>query len=225
MAAKVLVVDDDKKITALLRRSLIFEGYDVEVAGNGEEGLRLAAAWQPDLVLLDVMMPGLDGWEVCRRLRIAGPGLPVLMLTARDEVNDRVKGLDLGADDYLVKPFALEELMARVRALLRRKGPGETAVAALTFEDLILDHTTREVKRGDRDIQLTAKEFELLSLLMEHPRQVMTRDLIMERVWGYDFAGESNVLEVYVAMLRQKLEEGGERRLIHTVRGVGYVIR
>lgn len=225
MAAKVLVIDDDRKITALLRRSLIYEGYDVEVAGNGEEGLRLAAAWQPDLVLLDVMMPGLDGWEVCRRLRTAGPGLPVLMLTARDEVNDRVKGLDLGADDYLVKPFALEELLARVRALLRRKGPGETAVQALTLADLTLDHTTREVKRGGRDIQLTAKEFELLSLFMEHPRQVLTRDLIMERVWGYDFAGESNVLEVYIAMLRQKLEEGGESRLIHTVRGVGYVIR
>jgi two-component system response regulator MprA len=225
MAAKILVIDDDKKITAFLRRSLVFEGYDVQVAGNGEEGLKLAASWQPDLVLLDVLMPGMDGWEVCRRLRGAGPDLPVLMLTARDEVADRVKGLDLGADDYLVKPFALEELMARVRALLRRKGEGKAAVQALAYEDLTLDHTTREVRRGQREIQLTVKEFELLTLFMEHPRQVLTRDLIMERVWGYDFSGESNVLEVYIGMLRQKLEEGGERRLIHTVRGVGYVIK
>lgn len=186
--------------------------------------MRLAASWLPDLVLLDVLMPGLDGWEVCRRLRAAG-GVPVLMLTARDDVSDRVKGLDLGADDYLVKPFALEELLARVRALLRRKKPGEPVLQPLVYEDLVLDHTSREVRRGDRLIQLTAREFDLLALLLENPRQVLTRDLIMERVWGYDFSGESNVLEVYIGMLRQKLEEAGERRLIHTRRGVGYVLK
>lgn len=224
MTAKILVIDDERRITALLRRTLVFEGYEVQVAGGGEEGLRLAASWQPDLVLLDVLMPGLDGWEVCRRLRAAG-GVPVLMLTARDEVSDRVKGLDLGADDYLVKPFALEELLARIRALLRRKKPGEPVLQPLVYEDLVLDHTTREVRRGDRLIQLTAREFDLLALLLENPRQVLTRDLIMERVWGYDFSGESNVLEVYIGMLRQKLEEAGERRLIHTRRGVGYVLK
>ena len=206
MTAKILVIDDDRRITALLRRTLVFEGYEVQVAGGGEEGLRLAASWLPDLVLLDVLMPGLDGWEVCRRLRAAG-GVPVLMLTARDDVSDRVKGLDLGADDYLVKPFALEELLARVRALLRRKKPGEPVLQPLVYEDLVLDHTSREVRRGDRLIQLTAREFDLLALLLENPRQVLTRDLIMERVWGYDFSGESNVLEVYIGMLRQKLEE------------------
>lgn len=224
MAAKILVIDDDRRITALLRRALVFEGYEVQVAGGGEEGLRLAASWLPDLVLLDVLMPGMDGWEVCRRLRAAG-GVPVLMLTARDEVSDRVKGLDLGADDYLVKPFALEELLARVRALLRRKKPGEAVLQPLVYDDLVLDHATREVRRGDRLIQLTAREFDLLALLLENPRQVLTRDLIMERVWGYDFSGESNVLEVYIGMLRQKLEEAGERRLIHTRRGVGYVLK
>ncbi len=224
MTAKILVIDDDRRITALLRRTLVFEGYEVQVAGGGEEGLRLAASWLPDLVLLDVLMPGLDGWEVCRRLRAAG-GVPVLMLTARDDVSDRVKGLDLGADDYLVKPFALEELLARVRALLRRKKPGEPVLQPLVYEDLVLDHTSREVRRGDRLLQLTAREFDLLALLLENPRQVLTRDLIMERVWGYDFSGESNVLEVYIGMLRQKLEEAGERRLIHTRRGVGYVLK
>lgn len=224
MTAKILVIDDDRRITALLRRTLVFEGYEVQVAGGGEEGLRLAASWLPDLVLLDVLMPGLDGWEVCRRLRAAG-GVPVLMLTARDDVSDRVKGLDLGADDYLVKPFALEELLARVRALLRRKKPGEPVLQPLVYEDLVLDHTSREVRRGDRLIQLTAREFDLLALLLENPLQVLTRDLIMERVWGYDFSCESNVLEVYIGMLRQKLEEAGERRLIHTRRGVGYVLK
>lgn len=224
MTARILVIDDDKRITALLRRSLVFEGYDVQSAGGGEEGLKIAASWRPDLVVLDVLMPGLDGWEVCRRLR-AGSDLPVLMLTAKDEVADRVKGLDLGADDYLVKPFALEELLARVRALLRRKKPGETVLQALSHADLILDHASREVRRGGRPVQLTAKEFDLLALFMEHPGQVLTRDLIMERVWGFDFSGESNVLEVYIGMLRQKLEEDGEKRLIQTVRGIGYVLK
>ncbi|NLI13631.1 response regulator transcription factor [Pelotomaculum propionicicum] len=222
--SKILVIDDDKRITALLRRSLVFEGYDVQAAGGGEEGLRLAASWQPDLVILDVLMPGLDGWEVCRRLR-AVSDLPVLMLTARDEVADRVKGLDLGSDDYLVKPFALEELLARVRALLRRKKPGKEEMLPLSYDDLVLDYMTREVRRGDRPLYLTAKEFELLALFMEHPRQVLTRDLIMDRVWGADFLGESNVLEVYIGMLRQKLEESGGERLIKTVRGVGYVLK
>lgn len=224
MTPKILVIDDDRKITALLRRTLVFEGYDVQTARGGEEGLRIAASWQPDLVLLDVLMPGMDGWEVCRRLRAAGE-IPILMLTARDEVSDRVRGLDLGADDYLVKPFALEELLARLRALLRRKKPGEAMLQSLVYDDLTLDHTTREVRRGGRVIQLTAREFDLLALLMEHPRQVLTRDLIMERVWGFDFSGESNVLEVYIGMLRQKLEEAGEKRLVHTLRGVGYVLK
>lgn len=224
MTEKILVIDDDPKITALLRRSLVFEGYDVQAARGGEEGLRLAASWQPHLVILDVLMPGLDGWEVCRRLR-AVSDLPVLMLTARDEVADRVKGLDLGSDDYLVKPFALEELLARVRALLRRKKTDKVELEPLSFGDLVLDYITREVRRGDRQIYLTAKEFDLLSLFMEHPRQVLTRDLIMDRVWGADFFGESNVLEVYIGMLRQKLEECGGERLIKTVRGVGYVLK
>lgn len=224
MTAKILVIDDDKKITALLRRTLVFEGYDARTAGGGEEGLRTALSWQPDLVVLDVLMPGLDGWEVCRRLRALGD-LPILMLTARDEVADRVRGLDLGADDYLVKPFALDELLARVRALLRRKKPGETSLRPLAYAGLTLDPASREVRSGSRPVHLTAKEFELLSLFLEHPGQVLTRDQIMDRVWGIDFCGESNVLEVYVGMIRQKLEEGGEKRLLQTVRGVGYVLR
>jgi len=224
MRAKILVVDDDKKITALLRRSLVFEGYDVRAAAGGEEGLRIAASWNPGLVVLDVLMPGLDGWEVCRRLR-AGGNIPILMLTARDEVADRVKGLDLGADDYLMKPFALEELLARIRALLRRKKPGEATLQPLNYAGLVLDHTTREVRRDGRPVHLTAREFDLLALFMEHPGQVLTRDLIMERVWGLDFEGESNVLEVYIGMLRQKLEDGGGKRVIQTVRGVGYVLK
>lgn len=222
---KILVVDDDRKITALLRRSLVFEGYDVQAAAGGEEGLRMAASWLPDLMVLDVLMPGLDGWEVCRRLRAAGSEIPVLMLTAKDEIADRVKGLDLGADDYLVKPFALEELLARVRALLRRRKPGDTPLQALTFADLTLDHATREVRRGKRAIQLTAREFDLMALFIANPNQVLTRDKIMDRVWGFDYSGESNVLEVYMGLLRQKLEEGGEPRLLHTVRGVGYVLK
>jgi len=225
MATKILVIDDDEKITSLLRRSLVFEGYDVETAEGGEEGLGIAASWKPDLVILDVLMPRVDGWEVCRRLR-AEDSLPILMLTAKDDVSDRVRGLDLGADDYLVKPFALEELLARIRSLLRRQKSGESASrSVVTYADLVLDYGSREAMRGRRPVQLTAKEFALLSLFMEHPRQVMKRELIMERVWGFDFSGESNVLEVYIVMLRQKLEEGGEKRLIHTARGVGYVLK
>ncbi|GAW92062.1 response regulator transcription factor [Calderihabitans maritimus] len=223
MKACILVIDDDPKITSLLRRSLLYEGYEVIVANDGETGLKLAAERNPDLVILDIMMPGLDGWEVCRRLR-AWSKVPILMLTAKDEVSDRVKGLDIGADDYLVKPFALAELTARIRALLRRRLNMEDS-QILRYADLVVDLKTREVYRGDRPIRLTAKEFELLTLLLRHPRQVLSRDLIMDRVWGFDYDGESNVLEVYIGMLRQKLEEKGEKRLIHTVRGVGYVLK
>jgi two-component system response regulator MprA len=221
----IAVIDDDEKITSLLRRSLAFEGYEVTTANNGAEGLQQLGRRQADLVILDVMMPNIDGWEVCRRLREAGVMSPVLMLTARDEVQDRVKGLDLGADDYLVKPFALEELMARVRALLRRQPEKAEEDGRLRFDDLMLDVDARETLRGDRRVELTAKEFELLRLFMENPRRVLSRDLIMERVWGYDYSGESNVLEVYVAMLRQKLEDQGGKRLIQTVRGAGYVLK
>jgi two-component system response regulator MprA len=220
-----VVIDDDEKITSLLRRSLAFEGYEVGTAPNGQEGLRLLSGREADLIILDVMMPQLDGWEVCRRLREAGVSSPVLMLTAKDDVQDRVKGLDLGADDYLVKPFALEELMARVRALLRRRPERAEEDGRLRFEDLILDVDGREAIRGGHRIELTAKEFELLYLFMQNPKRVLSRDQIMERIWGYDYSGESNVLEVYVAMLRQKLEEHGGSRLIQTVRGAGYVLK
>ena len=220
----VLIIDDDPRITALLKRALNYEGYPATVAGDGAGGLERALRENPDLVVLDIMMPGLDGWEVCRRIR-AEKDIPVLMLTARDEVADRVKGLDLGADDYLVKPFALEEFLARVRALLRRRKATAEGGRRLCFADLALDTGTREVFRGSREISLTAREFDLLLLFMDNPRQVLTRDLLMERVWGYDFSGESNVLEVYVGMIRQKLEEAGEKRLVHTVRGVGYVLK
>lgn len=221
----IAVIDDDEKITSLLRRSLAFEGYDVSTAQDGGEGLKLLSQRQADLVILDVMMPKMDGWEVCRRLREAGIPSPVLLLTAKDEVQDRVKGLDLGADDYLVKPFALEELMARVRALLRRRPEKAEETAQFRFEDLLLDVDGRETIRGERRIELTAKEFDLLHLFMQNPKRVLSRDQIMERIWGYDYSGESNVLEVYIAMLRQKLEEQGEKRLIQTVRGAGYVLK
>jgi two-component system response regulator MprA len=220
----ILVIDDDPKITALLKRALSFEGYEVETAAGGAAGLDAARVRKPDLVVLDIMMPGIDGWEVCRRLRETDD-VPVLLLTARDEVADRVKGLDLGADDYLVKPFALEELLARTRALLRRGRTQESPSGVLAYTDLFLDTDTREAMRGGRTILLTAKEYDLLKLFLENPKRVLTRDLLMERVWGYDFSGESNVLEVYIGMLRQKLEEGGEKRLVQTVRGVGYVLK
>ncbi|WP_123041650.1 response regulator transcription factor [Cohnella candidum] len=225
MRPHIMVIDDDEKITSLLRRSLAFEGYEVTTAPDGSEGLRMLAQRPADLVVLDVMMPKIDGWEVCRRLREAGILSPVLLLTAKDEVQDRVKGLDLGADDYLVKPFALEELMARIRALLRRRPEQAEEDGRLRFEDLVLDVDAREAIRGDRRIELTAKEFDLLNLFMQNPRRVLSRDQIMERIWGYDYSGESNVLEVYVAMLRQKLEEQGGKRLIQTVRGAGYVLK
>lgn len=222
MAYKILVIDDDRKITAFLRRSLTYEGYHVMEAYDGYQGLQVARENPPDLVVLDVMLPGMDGWEVCRRLREVSD-VPILMLTARDEVADRVRGLDAGADDYLVKPFALEELLARVRALLRRYQPA--AAAVLQYSDLVLDTNTREARRGSRTITLTNKEYELLALFLRHPRQVLTREAIMDEIWGYDYSGESNVLEVYIGYLRQKLEAGGEPRLIHTVRGAGYTLR
>lgn len=229
MKESILVIDDDEKITSMLRRSLAFEGYTVRTARNGMEGLE--ALWQeePDLIVLDIMMPGVDGWEVCRRLREAGSRVPVLMLTAKDEVGDRVRGLDAGADDYLMKPFALEELLARVRALLRRSSASSadplSADRRLTFEDVSLNLDTREVIRGGRHIELTAKEFELLHLFLMNPRRVLSRDVLMDKIWGYDYSGESNVLEVYIAMLRNKLESDGEKRLIQTVRGTGYVLK
>lgn len=225
MRPHIAVIDDDEKITSLLRRSLAFEGYDVTTAPDGAAGLKALSQRQADLVILDVMMPKMDGWEVCRRLREAGIASPVLLLTAKDEVQDRVKGLDLGADDYLVKPFALEELMARVRALLRRRPEKIEESAQFRFEDLVLDVDGRETLRGNRRVELTAKEFDLLHLFMQNPKRVLSRDQIMERIWGYDYSGESNVLEVYIAMLRQKLEEQGEKRLIQTVRGAGYVLK
>ena len=222
---RILLIDDDLKITAMMKRVLVFEGHEVMTAHNGEEGLRAAGQFKPALVILDIMMPGMDGWEVCRRLRMES-NVAILLLTARDEVADRVRGLDAGADDYLVKPFALEELLARVRALLRRARPRDSRdKLTLTFADLLLDIERREVQRGEQVIPLTAREFELLRLFMEHPGQVLTRDLIMQRIWGYDFAGESNVLEVYIGNIRQKLEHSGRPRLIHTMRGVGYSLK
>ncbi|MWC26849.1 response regulator transcription factor [Paenibacillus sp. MMS18-CY102] len=225
MRQRIFVVDDDDKITSMLRRSLAFEGYEVTIANDGLEGLKVMGKSDPDLLILDVMMPQMDGWEVCRRVREAGSSVPVLMLTAKDDIQDRVKGLDMGADDYLVKPFALEELLARVRALLRRKPDRQETDGRLQFEDMTLDLDSREAIRGGRRIDLTAKEFDLLHLFMQNPRRVLTRDSIMDKIWGYDYSGESNVLEVYIAMLRQKTEDGTSKRLIQTVRGTGYVLR
>ncbi|MFX3631981.1 MAG: response regulator transcription factor [Candidatus Pristimantibacillus sp.] len=226
MRPQIVVVDDDDKITSLLRRSLAFEGYEVTTASNGMEGLKVLMTAEPDLLILDVMMPQVDGWEVCRRVRESGSVVPILMLTAKDDIADRVKGLDTGADDYLVKPFALEELLARVRALLRRKTDKiEESSSKIIYEDLALDQDSREAIRSGRRIELTAKEYDLMLLFMQNPRRVLTRDSIMEKIWGYDFSGESNVLEVYIAMLRQKLEDGEGKRIIQTVRGTGYVLR
>jgi two-component system response regulator MprA len=227
---RILVVDDDRAVRESLRRSLQFNGYQVELAGDGRQALDAVAAQRPDAMVLDVMMPRLDGLEVCRRLRGTGDDLPILVLTARDAVSDRVAGLDAGADDYLPKPFALEELLARLRALLRRAvaerdGENGNVPQPLRFADLELDPGTREVRRADRRISLTRTEFTLLELLLAHPRQVLTRSRILEDVWGYDFPTSGNALEVYVGYLRRKTEAGGEPRLIHTVRGVGYVLR
>jgi two-component system, OmpR family, response regulator MprA len=222
-APHVLVVDDDPRIRSVVRRGLAYEGYRVTEASSGEEGLEKAREHLPQLVVLDIMLPGIDGLEVTRRLRAAGDEVVILMLTARDEVRDRVVGLESGADDYLVKPFSFEELLARVRALLRRRTAPSREV--LRFADLELDVDAREARRGARTIELTTTEYNLLLLLMRHPRKVLTRDVIMEHVWDYDFEGESNVLEVYVRYLRAKLEANGEPRLIHTVRGAGYVLK
>ncbi|PXY30884.1 response regulator transcription factor [Prauserella muralis] len=226
---RILVVDDDRAVRESLRRSLEFNGYRVEVASDGAQALEKVAADRPDAMVLDVMMPRLDGLEVARRLRSTGDDLPILVLTARDTVSDRVSGLDAGADDYLPKPFALEELLARLRALLRRANAEAQAAAqgseTLTFGDLSLDPGTREVKRGDRSISLTRTEFALLELFMSYPKHVLTRGRILEEVWGYDFPTSGNALEVYVGYLRRKTEADGEPRLIHTVRGVGYVLR
>jgi two-component system response regulator MprA len=222
MAERILVIEDEQKIADFLRRGLTYEGFKVEVALDGESGLKAARDTPPDLVILDWMLPGLDGLEVCRRLR-AGGGVPILMLTAKDSVPDRVKGLESGADDYLTKPFAFEELLARVRALFRRSRATEETV--FRFADLTLNVSTRQVTRGARKVDLTTKEFDLLHFFMRHPRQVLTREMLYDRIWGYDFAGESNILEVYVRYLRSKIEAAGESRLIQTVRGVGYALR
>ncbi len=222
---RILVIDDERAVRDSLRRALELEGYDVELADDGEEALeRLASPLAVDAAILDVLMPGIDGLEVCRRLRAVGNATPVLMLTARTEVDSRVAGLDAGADDYLSKPFALAELLARMRALLRRAGTGEDG-DTLRFSDLELDTGTREVRRGETAIELTRTEFALLELFLRNPRQVLTRSIIFERVWGYDFGPSSNSLDVYIGYLRRKTEEGGAPRLIHTVRGVGYALR
>jgi two-component system response regulator MprA len=221
---RILVVDDEPALRAALQRALRLEGYDVALAEDGDAALRLVQRDAPELVVLDVLMPALDGLAVCRRLRRAGDRTPVLMLTARDAVSDRVSGLDAGADDYLVKPFALEELLARVRALLRRTVNGDSH-GVLRFADVSLDPATHEVLRGTREIELTRTEFLLLELFLLNPRQVLPRSLIFERVWGYDFGPSSNSLEVYVGYLRRKLEADGEARVIQTVRGVGYALR
>jgi two-component system response regulator MprA len=221
---KILVVDDERAVRESLRRALELEGYEIDLAEDGEEALRrIQAQPEPDAMILDVLMPGVDGLEVCRRLRGSGSRLPVLMLTARVEVENRVAGLDAGADDYVTKPFALDELKARLRALLRRTTDGGGEV--LRFADLALDPGTREVRRAGEPIELTRTEFSLLELFLRNPRQVLTRSVIFERVWGYDFGYASNSLDVYIGYLRRKTEAGGRPRLIHTVRGVGYALR
>lgn len=223
MAPRILVVEDEKKLAQFIELELKYEGYQVNIAYDGLEGLTAARESHPDLIVLDWMLPGLSGLELCRRLRQTGDAVPVILLTAKDEISDRVAGLDAGADDYVVKPFSVEELLARVRAHLRRTQEDDPDI--LRFEDLSLNRRTREVYRGDRAIELTAKEFDLLEYLISHPRQVMTRDQILEQVWGYDFMGDSNIIEVYIRYLRLKLEANDEKRLIQTVRSVGYVLR
>jgi two-component system response regulator MprA len=220
---QILVVDDDPNVLRVMKRGLVYAGYNVDEASTGESALATARERPPDLVVLDVMLPGVDGLEVCRRLRLVNPQLPILLLTARDRVPDRVAGLDAGADDYLVKPFAFDELLARVRALLRRSRAAEGEV--YRHADLTINPATREVRRGDRPIELTAREYDLLEFLTRHARQVFGRETIFERVWGSDYMGESNVIDVVVMRLREKLEMNGEPRLIQTVRGVGYTLR
>jgi two-component system response regulator MprA len=222
-AVRILVVDDEPAVRESLDRALRLEGYEIELASNGEQALRAIGDRLPDAVVLDVMMPVLDGLATCRAIRAAGMRLPILMLTARDEISDRVAGLDAGADDYLVKPFALEELLARIRALLRRTAPEDVEV--LRFADLQMDLAAHEAHRADRPLELTRTEFLLLELFLRNPRRVLTREVIFERVWGYDFGPTSNSLEVYVGYLRRKTESEGEPRLIQTVRGVGYVMK
>jgi len=224
MQNKVLVVEDEPQIAGFIGKGLEREGYTVFSAADGETGLDLTFSELPDLIVLDVMLPGINGLTVCRQIRDAELQTPILMLTAKDAVPDRVAGLEAGADDYLVKPFAFEELLARVRALGRRRAPIESD-APLTFVDLTLNPTTRMAQRNDRNIELTAKEYDLLELFMRHPNQVLTRDQIYDRIWGYDFGGESNIIEVYIRYLRSKLEADNESRLLHTVRGVGYALR
>ena len=222
MPEHILVIEDEARIADLLRRGLTYEGFRVSVVGDGPSGLAIARDDPPDLVILDWMLPGLDGLEVCKRLRAAGP-VPIIMLTAKESVPDRVAGLNAGADDYMVKPFAFDELLARIRAQLRRNRPQATEM--LHFADLTMNTATREVMRGHRKLELTTKEYDLLELFLRHPRQVLTRDVIFDRIWSYDFGGESNIIEVYVRYLRQKTEAEGEARLIQTVRGVGYALR
>ncbi len=223
MSSRILIVEDEVKLAHFIELELKYEGYEVTVVNDGFSGIASARESNPDLIILDWMLPGISGPEICRRLRNTGSKVPIVMLTAKDEVSDRVTGLDAGADDYLVKPFSIEELLARIRAHLRRTVGEDTDV--LQFADLRLNRSTREVYRGDRFIELTAKEFDLLEYLISHPRQVLTRDRILETVWGYDFMGDSNIIEVYIRYLRLKLEADGEKRLIQTVRGVGYVMR
>jgi two-component system response regulator MprA len=222
---RILVCDDEPSVRDALERALRLEGYEVELAVDGSEALTSVAERQPDALVLDLLMPEMDGLEVCRRMRAEGNDTPILVLTARDTIADRVAGLDAGADDYLVKPFALEELLARLRALLRRTAVVDGDGRELRFEDLVLDPATHEVRRGEREIELTRTEFLLLELFLRNPRQVLTRAVIFDRVWGYDFGPSSNSLEVYVGYLRRKTEAAGEPRLIHTVRGFGYVLR
>lgn len=220
---KILVIEDEQKLAKFLELELQYEGYEVIVAHDGMTGLTIARESNPDLILLDWMLPAVSGLEVCRRLRTSGSKTPIILLTAKDEISDRVAGLDAGADDYIVKPFSIEELLARFRAHLRRSN--EEDPDQLQFLDLTLNRRTREVKRGERSIELTATEYDLMEYLISHPRQVLTRDQILEKVWGYDFGGDSNIIEVYVRYLRLKLESNKEKRIIQTVRGVGYVLK
>jgi DNA-binding response OmpR family regulator len=220
---RILVIDDDPAVTSVLKRGLSYEGFAVDTAASGQEGLAIARDRPPDLIILDITMPGLDGLAVLQRIRAADAQLPVLMLTARDAPSDEIQGLEGGADDYVVKPFTFDVLLARIRALLRRQSAERSAV--LHFADLSLDTGTRRARRGNRDVELTATEYKVLAEFLEHPQQVLDKDVLLERIWSYDFGGDANILETYVKQLRQKLEAEGEPRLIHTVRGVGYVLR